>query len=138
MSTDHAYEVDHDDYERLMGPPQEEPDEEPPLSLEEIQAAYDECGGKIWELGPSARTVAVGLLQLITEARAARAELERMRAGTRHEYTVTDGAPPADDAELVTAEQADAVLANTATAQTVWIRGVHAEPWQQLSKEPPF
>lgn len=147
MSTDHEphHEPHHDDhdeydddyYERLMGPPQEEPDDEPPLSLEEIQKAYDEVGGQIWELNPSARTVIAGLLQLMDQAGQLAAELDRLRVSSRHEYTVTDGPPPVGGAELVTGEQAELVLHNN-RAKAVWQRAVHASDWHQLSSEPPF
>lgn len=139
MSTDHEpdHESDHDDYERLMGPPPEEPDDEPPLSLEEIQAAYDAVGGQIWALNPSARTVIAGLLQLMDQAGPLAAELDRLRVSSRHEYTVTDGPPPVDGAELVTGEQAGLVLHNN-RAKAVWQRAVHASDWHQLSSEPPL
>lgn len=138
MSTDYDdHEPDHDDHDRFTGPSREEPEDEPPLSLEEIQAAYDDCGGTIWELGPSARIVAAGVLELIAEVRQARAAAERMAAAARREFAVTDGPPPADDAELVTGEQADLVLKNNRAA-AVWERYVYPSPWDQLSAEPPF
>ncbi len=136
MSADTDYDQDDygDDYhERFMGPPLEEPDDEPPLTLEEIQAAYDEAGGKIWELGPAARIVAAGVVQLMKELRWARESIRQRGV----EYTVTDGTPPEADAELVTGEQASLIMRNN-PARLVWERDAYAGPWQQLSSEPPF
>lgn len=140
MSTDYGYEVDHDDHDRLLGPSQEEPDEEPPVDLEEIEAAFDEFSREIGEIGVRAAAVAatLPLLPLLfAELRDARAEADQRASTGRHEFTVTDGQPPADDSELVTAEQAAAVLNNNPN-RAVWGRPVYADPWYRLSKEPPF
>ncbi|MFB4285720.1 hypothetical protein ACBJ59_61410 [Nonomuraea sp. MTCD27] len=130
MSSEHDHE---DDYDRHAQDPPEEPPQDPPLSLEEIQTAYDEVGGQIWELSPAARIVAAAVPQLIEQLRWAQERIQR----SGREYTVTDGAPPEPSAELVTGEQADLVLRNN-SAKAVWERDVYAGPWEQLSAEPPF
>ncbi|MFF0867610.1 hypothetical protein ACFYUV_38015 [Nonomuraea sp. NPDC003560] len=129
MSTEH----DHDDYDLHPPEPPEEPSQEPPLTLEEIQTAYDEVAATIWELGPTARIVAVAVPQLIEQLRDAQ---DRIRPA-RREFTVTDGDKPAEDAELVTAEQADLILRNN-PSKAVWGRDVHPRPWEYISAKPPF
>lgn len=131
--------------EQLLGPPREEPDDydEPPLDLDEIEAAIawaqidpseaegtplGEHGGAVWRAVPG----------LIAELRAARAELERLRTDARHEYTITDGTTPADDARLMPEQQADFVLAHPESLKQAWVRTVYVGPWQGLSAEPPF
>lgn len=148
MSTDYAYddEPDHEpdddgwqEYKdnQLMGEPREEPEEEPAVNLDEIEESFSQERDKIREIGGNAAYVADALPYLIEELRQARAAAERMAAAARQEYAVTDGPPPADDAELVTGEQADLVLANS-KMKVVWGRDVYPAPWAQLSGEPPF
>ncbi|MCK2214307.1 hypothetical protein MF672_010960 [Actinomadura sp. ATCC 31491] len=115
--------------------PREEPEQEPPVDLDAVEAALDAAHLQIRSLGEDARLLVDMLPSVIAELQQRRCsdDLRSMRA----EYTVTDGPGPPADAELVTDEQAALVLANNA-AKAVWMRWVYADPWQQLSKEPPF
>jgi hypothetical protein len=148
VSTFDAYDAQADDdgwqeYKDnlLMGEPREEPDEEPPVDLDEVQAAFDECAREVHALGLNATTVAAALPYMIAELRASRAHAER-RTGTRwmqHTVTQDRDTPPGPDAELVTPEQADAALANNASPRAVWARAACAvEEWALVSRKPPF
>ncbi|MEV4020149.1 hypothetical protein AB0J35_57705 [Nonomuraea angiospora] len=121
----------------LMGEPREEPEEELPVNLDEIEESFSHERLKIRDLSPNCAYIAGALPYVIEELRQARADAERRAASMRHEYAVTDGLEPADDAELVTGEQADLVLKNSRSA-AVWGREVYPGAWYQLSGEPPF
>lgn len=150
MSTDYAYddaaghEPDDDGWQeykdnRLMGEPREEPEEEMPVNLDEIEESYSHERDKIRDLSGNCAYIADALPYLIAELRQARADAKQRAENVRYEHAVTDGPPPAHNFELVTSEQAGLILANN-KAKAVWQRAVrvHAEQWCQLSNEPPY
>ncbi|WP_431897835.1 hypothetical protein [Nonomuraea sp. bgisy101] len=117
--------------------PSGEPEPEPPLDLEEIQAAYDEWAPRMLDrIGLGTRALVTYLPELVAELHAARVEIEQLRATERHEYTITDGSTPGPDAELATGEQIDAAIADR--SRTGWVRTVSASPWCPFSLDPPF
>lgn len=138
------YEIDHDEYDRLMGPPPEEPGEEPPVDLDAVEEAFGHLEEELRELAGTCEhgaLVAAEIPRIITELREARERQERHAPEAWMQYTVTADArtAPGANPEIITAEQADQVLANTSTPRVVWARRVApTEQWLTLSAEPPF
>ncbi|WP_084965292.1 hypothetical protein [Thermoactinospora rubra] len=114
-----------------------EPEPEEPIDLEEIETAWHTTVTDPSTDGAAFRTALIlnAVPQLIIELRQARAELERLRAGERWEYTITrDGAVPGPDAPPMRVDTGRQL----ADGEQLWGRTVYATPWQPISTEPPF
>ncbi|GAA4934225.1 hypothetical protein HD597_010107 [Nonomuraea thailandensis] len=119
-------------------PPQSDPHEEP-APLDEIEASFDHERARIRELSGNCAYIADWLPTVFAELRRRRVSEEHLARVDRMEYTVTDGPgqAPGPDAELVTAAQAEAVMANAASRRSVWARPVYTPGWVRVSGEPP-
>ena len=123
-----------------------EPEPEPPLTLEEIEAAHAAyiAGGASAE-GKDAASLLLekAVPQMLADLRAARVELEEWRSiPVSVEYLLTDGVPPAagQAAIPITREQADAAWWDHGTGRSKhipWAKATYVTGWQK-HEAPPF
>ena len=125
--------IDHDNDE-----PREEPEEEPPVDLDAVEAAAEPLYPWLQGMCEQGAVLTRELPLLIAELRQHRELAERRTRWQQFTVTADEQTPPGPDPELVSGQEADAVLANTASPRAVWGRGCYGDPWYQLSSEPPF
>lgn len=143
----------NDDRDQDREPP--EPESEPPLSLEQIEAALAAYQRSLappsldepqWDsTGEQAASLLLdeALPQLIAALRAARIELAEWRAiPVTVEYMLTEGAAPAAGVHVVpvTREQADAAWWDHATGRSPsvpWAKATYVTGWRK-HEAPPF
>lgn len=133
-----TYENDFD-YPPLRDPDHNEPDEQPPLNLAEIEDAYKVVFPNLIDLGPNGERLTDAIPHLLAELRAARIELDRWQALTavEHQYATTeDDQAPADGRQItpLTYDQANAAAA---TGAIVWATTTYTTGWERHTA-PPF
>ncbi|MGW3346767.1 hypothetical protein ACWDA3_25940 [Nonomuraea rubra] len=132
--------------------PEPEPEDEPPLDLDEIEATY-----AVWSAGINFRggekelresvapyTKAAAEIrdvvpQMLAELRWLRSYVDGLHANRVVQYVITDGPEPGTaSTEMATREQIDEAFARPELGKTPWVRDLLALHWTRLSKEPPF